>query len=207
MSEKVFYFFQLASTFSVVLPLSIGLWKLSKMDRKVKGFIFFLVLGLVTDLAGWYLYLSKDGTSNLYVRHIYDLIESVFLFWFLSWVSPSQLVNKFFMWSIAILIPFWALRFLYLDAMGVYMSAVQVFVAFGACFSLIQVVETKKEVTEQLIFWLLLGVFFYCFGTFFFMGILISKLGKIWYAHNVINILANVIYFIGFLRAKNMTIA
>jgi hypothetical protein len=203
MSDQVFYIFQLASTFSVVLPLTIGFWKFRKTDWLVKGFLFFLIVGFATDLAGWYFYLSKDGTSNLYIRHVYDFIEPVFLFWFLSLVATNQLIKRFFMWFIIILVPCWAVRFFYLDAMAIYRSTFQVFVAFGACFSLIQIVETKKEVTEQLIFWLLLGVFFYCFSTFFFMGILISKLAKIWYAHNIINILTNLIYFIGFLRAKN----
>lgn len=161
--------------------------------------------GFATDLGGWYFYLLQDGTGNLYLRHAYDLIESVFLFWFLSRVTPSQLARRFFLWSIFFLIPFWALRFLYLDAMAIYMSAVLVFIALGACFSLLQFVETKKEVTEQLIFWLLLGGFFYCFGSIFFMGILVSKLGKIWYAHNIINIITNLIYFIGFIQAKNLT--
>lgn len=197
MSEQVFYFFQLTSTFSVALPLVIGFLKFSDTDRLAKVFIFFLMMGFATDLVGWYFYLTKDGTSNLYVRHIYDLIESVFFFWFLSQVIPSHLASRFFSWSIVVLIPFWSIRFLYLDAMAIYMTTAQIFVAFGACFSLLQLVEAKIEIAKQLIFWLLLGVFFYCFGTFFFMGILISKLGKIWYAHNIINITTNLIYFIG----------
>jgi hypothetical protein len=207
MSEQTLYVFQLTSTFSVALPLGIGLLKFTKADGIVKTFIIFLLIGLASDLSGWYFYLSHDGTSNLYQRHIYDFIESVFLFWFLSRVTPSQLARRFFLWSIVILIPFWAMRFLYLDAMAIYMSTAQVFIAFGACFSLLQLVETKTEVTEQLTFWILLGMFFYCFGSFFFMGILVSKLGKIWYAHNVVNIITNLIYFIGLLRAKNMSIS
>jgi len=205
MTEQLFYFLQIASTFSVALPLSIGLWKFNKADKAVKAFIFFLMIGFATDLAGWYFYLSQDETSNLYLRHVHDFIESVFLFWFLGLVSQNQFIKRFFLWSIVVLVPCWAIRFFSLDAMAIYRSTFQVFVAFGACFSLIQMVETKREVAEQLVFWLLLGVFFYCFGTFFFMGILISKLGKIWYAHNIINILSNLIFFIGFLRAKNLT--
>lgn len=203
MSEQTIYIFQLTSAFSVILPLCLGLWKFAGADRMVKGFIIYLFLGLTTDLAGWYFYLSKDGTSNLYVRHAYDLIESVFFFWFLSRVTPSRLVGRFFLLSIPILIPFWALRFLNLDAMAIYVSTAQVVIAFGACFSLIQMVEIRKEVADQVIFWLLLGIFFYCFSTFFFMGVLASKLAKIWYAHNIINTLTNVIYFIGFFKAKN----
>jgi len=203
MSEQALYGFQLISTFSVVLPLAVGFFKFTKADRIVRIFIIFLLINLVSDLSGWYFYLTRDGTSNLYVRHIFDFIESVFFFWLLSRLIPSQLAKKFFFLSIFVLIPFWGLRFLYLDAMAIYMSTVQVFVAFGACFSLLQLVEAKTEVTEQLIFWILLGVFFYCFCSFFFMGIVVSKLGKIWYAHNVVNTLTNAIYFIGFLKAKN----
>lgn len=203
MSDQAFYFLQIVSTLSVALPLSVGLWKFTKGNKPIKGFVIFLLIGFATDLSGWYLYLSKDGESHLYIRHVYDFIEPLFLFWFLSRVTPIQTIEKFFLWSMAFLIPFWALRFLYLDAMAIYRTTFEVIVAFGACFSLIQMVEIRKEVADQLIFWLLLGIFFYCFGTFFFMGVLISKLGKIWYVHNIINTLTNVIYFIGFLRAKN----
>jgi hypothetical protein len=48
----------------------------------------------------------------------------------------------------------------------------------------------------------LMGVFFYCFSTFFFMSVLYSQLAKIWYAHSIINVLTNLIYAFGFLKAS-----
>lgn len=205
MSAQFLYYFQVASTLSVLLPLLTGFIKINECSTLVKCFIAFLLAGLITDLAGWYLYLSDNKDANRYFRHGYDLIEAVFLFLLIANASQNKLIARFFRSAVFLLFLFWLSRFFYYDSISIYKSTSQVFVAFGACYCILQLVEQSPAALQTKIFWILLGVFFYCFSTFFVMGILVSKLAKVWYAHSIVNIITNIIYFIGLVKSDRLT--
>jgi hypothetical protein len=203
MSDVALYYLQVASTFSVVFPLLLGLLKFKHLDFRSKFFILFLLVGFVIDLLGWYFYTSRNEVANLNTRNAYELFESIFLFWLIGNTSDNRIVRSIFLWGIFVLIPFWAFRFLDLNAISFYKTTIQLLLAIGSCVVLLKLVETREQAAKSIIFWLLLGVFFYCFSTFFIMGIQVSKLARIWYAHSLMNIFTNLIYFIGFLKLKS----
>jgi hypothetical protein len=204
MSEQTAYYLQIASTFSVLLPLVAGVWYFRKLDNRIKLFVGFLFIGLVTDLLGWYFYVTRNSNANLYARHAYDLIEAMFLTWLISELATGRIVKKLFSWMWLGLLLFWATRFVYIDAMSLFKTSTQVYFAFAACFCILQLVETTPKFSRLLSFWILLGIFFYCFCTYFIMGLLITKLAKIWYTHNVINIATNLIYLVGFIKSRSL---
>jgi hypothetical protein len=201
MGEKLFYTFQIVSTFSVTLPLAAGFLTFKNVETKLKLFLVFLSLGFIADLLGWYFYLTKNAAGNIYARDIYSLIETLFLIWFIGKVSNNRIIKSVSARLWIVLIPVWMLGIIYKDVLIVCRTSSQVLLAFVSCFCLLEIVEKRSLIAKDLIFWILLGIFFYFFSTFFFMSLLATQLDlKVWYLHNLLNIATNLIYFWGFLK-------
>ncbi len=200
MSEKIGYYFQVASTFSVLLPIFFGILRWKNFDSLIHWFIFFLGVGFANDMAGWIFYLTKNIEGNAYARHSYDLFEATFLFWFLCRASADNLSRKLLPWFLAVLLAFWAARLFFPWGMTIFKTTTEIAIAFVTAFLILQKVEANAQIWRLTIFWLLVGMFFYCFSTYFLMGLLGAHLQQIWYSHAVINILTNIIYFIGFFK-------
>src|SRR5262245_23866632 len=115
MTDQVLYYFQVASTLSVVLPLIMGCWRFRQLEVRYRLFVFFLLVGLVTDLSGWYFYLTHNIAANEYARHAYDLFEAVFITWLIREFTANNVLRKTLLWLWPVLLLFWATRFLYFD--------------------------------------------------------------------------------------------
>jgi hypothetical protein len=199
MSKELFYVLQISSTLSAAFPLIIGFLNFTKIDLRARLFLTFLAIGFLTDLSGWYFYLTKNSTANIFVRDGYNLIEPVFLFWVVSQFSPLRLVKSIFAKAWIVIIPFWCISIFYDSIFALFKTTTEVLLAFSSSFCLLAQVEKSDKVTRQLSFWILLGIFFYNFCTFFFMSLMSSKMGfDLWYLHNIINVVTNLIYFGGF---------
>jgi hypothetical protein len=201
MSENSLYFWQVTATLATLIPLLVGVLVFNKSERVVRFFIFYLVIGFITDLSGWYFYVTKNAESNMIVRHAYDLFEAVFLFLFIAYTTTSMHLKKYFSWGVVLLVGFWASRFWY-NTLPLFKTSTQIVEAFGAAFCILQLLEKDPDSTQRPVFWLWLGVFFYCFSTFFLMGILGSKMAGVWFAHAIINIVAYLIYAWGLWRVR-----
>lgn len=199
MNELTFYYSQVASTFSVLLPVIVGLTQFRSLDQKIRLFIIFLVIGFAADLSGWYFYLTKNGAYNLIVRHAYDLFESVFLIWLITRISDNKFLRASFRWLLPLIVVGWLWRFYDLEAMSFFKTPVQVLTAFAASHCILSLIEKEANIRSLISFWILLGIFFYCFSTFFIMGLLSTRLSRAWAIHNFINIITNMIYFAGLL--------
>lgn len=203
MNTETQYVFNLVSTFSVVPSLIAGSFIFKKIEIELRLYVGFLLLGLIADLMGWYFFLTENEHGNLYTTNIYSLLEAVFLTLFISKVSSNKLIKFVFAHIWIVFIPVWCIGFFFRDIIKLSRTSSEVMIAFASCFCLLKIVETNQAVFAALIFWILLGVFFYFFSTFFFMSLLATKLGiKIWYLHNLINIATNLIYFVGILRVS-----
>jgi hypothetical protein len=64
MSEQAAYTLQVISTLSVLLPILFGSFRFMRYDPETRLFIAFLFIGLLTDLAGWYCFLTRNATAN-----------------------------------------------------------------------------------------------------------------------------------------------
>jgi len=192
----------IASTFSVLAPLFLLLRNFKSYDLEIKALAFFLSIGFSVDMATWYFYTAKNNAALYGLHHAYDLFESGFLFWFLGRVSPFPRVRFLFTKMWVILFPWWLMRFYYPGWTSWFKTSTEVFIAFASCFLILGLVEKTDNISRSLVVWILLGIFFYCFCTYFILGTLVLVFTKTWFSHNLVNITTNLIYCIGFIRAK-----
>jgi len=195
----------IASTFSVLAPLFLLLKNFKSYELEIKALALYLAVGFFIDMAGWYFYSTKNSAAHYGLHHAYDLFEAVFLFWFLGRVSPYPRLKNIFTQTWIVLVPFWAMRFFYPEWTGWFKISSQVIIAFASCFFILRLVEKTEDVFRNLVVWILLGIFFYCFCTYFILGALALVLAKAWFSHNLVNITTNLIYCIGLIRAKKAT--
>ncbi len=195
---------QLISIWGITIPLMIGLIHFKAAGFQFRLFVFFLVVGLFTDITMYCL----RGTSNSYhLRDIlngYSLVEACFFLW-LTYNNTSVKLLKRISKSLLIVTPLFWLLLMIIRSGKMNTSPGQVFdpfyevsVAFLAGFILLQIVEQDTTLDKNPIFWILLGIFFYCFCTFFIMGFLNTLLSqKIWFLNNIINIITYIFYSVG----------
>jgi hypothetical protein len=199
MDQNWFFYLQLISTFSVLIPIGIGGINFQEIGSIFRYFIGFLIVGFAVDLAGWIFYLTENEDGNQIIRFAYNLFEPIFLIRFLGHFSLNSKL-KFLLknaWIIVLLL--WMISVFYNDFFPIYKTTTQIFIAFASCFCILEVVEINSKIMDSLKFWLLFGIFFYNFCTFFFMSFLNTTLGlNLWYLHNIINVGTNLIYFSGF---------
>jgi hypothetical protein len=137
------------------------------------------------------------------------LVEACFFFW-LTYNNTSLKLLKRISMSLLIVTPFFWLLLMIIRSGIMNTSPGQVFdpfyevsVAFLVGFILLQIVEQDTTLSNNPIFWILLGVFFYCFCTFFIMGFLNTLLSqKIWFLNNILNIITYIFYSIGLWKVR-----
>jgi hypothetical protein len=200
--ENIFYALQIASTLSVLLPLSYATFSRKSYDFATRVFLFYLMLGFFVDMGGWYFYVTRNGIGNSNLRYAYDLAEAMLLFLLIYLFSSNPFQKKLLRIGIFLLVPFWAARFWILETAGAFKSVTQLVTAVICAFLILKHVEMQTRPLRNLRSWILIGIFFYTFSTFFFASVLISHLGNIWYAYNILNIVTNCIFLAGFIIAK-----
>jgi hypothetical protein len=197
---------QTVSIVGIILPISIGLFKWKVAGIHFRLFLFFLLIGLCTDLSMYYLRETGQSEYLPMVFTVYSLIESIVFYWMIlenAKSKPLKLILKSFLF---VTILFWilihALSYLAVLAQKpgqLFDPFYEVAVAFTAGFTLLLMVENEKSISAMPDFWILLGIFFYCFCTFFIMGFLNTLLSqKIWFLNNIFNIISYLFYAIGF---------
>ena len=198
MSQHAYYIIQIISTFSVVPVLFLGILLFRKNNFPINLFVGFCAFGFITDLLGWYFYLTSNVNANQVVRHFYILIESSFYFWFVGVHIQNKIASTLFKKAWIMVTPLWVLTLLVWE-IPQFKVFFQVIISFALSFCLIQFVEKDEKAKRQLLFWLFLGSFLYYFCTFFFMNFLYSQFGlNLWYVRNIIGIIANLIFAWGF---------
>lgn len=201
MSDETIYYWQVAGTLATLIPLFMGFFVFNQSELSIRIFLGYLIIGFITDLTGWYLYVTQNGGVNLYVRYAYDLFEAIFMFFYIAFTSNLSRLRKVVWWTLPLLLLLWSTRFWY-SSLGLYRTSTQVIEACGLAFCILQLLERDAAATERPIFWLWLGAFFYAFGTTFLMGVLDSSMPGVWYAHAIINMIAYLIYTVGFWQVR-----
>ena len=76
-------------------------------------------------------------------------------------------------------------------------------VALLAAYSLLRMTQKTTSLISQPDFWFLTAIFSYCFCTFFEMAFLhSSQMHKIWFFHNLFDMIAYLVYTIGFFKIE-----
>jgi hypothetical protein len=189
---------------SGLIPLGAGfyLWKHSEFSmRLLTGLVLF---GILIDIAVRALALRNH--NNMALFHIYTLIAYGFVaLMFSYWHTgrPSRLIR------LSILLFYSSYAFLLglgyenlmlpnkysLSLMSVLISIISLYTLYSTLRS-----HADYSVYGDERFWVSLGAFFtYASNAFVFSGIPVYITHAIWQIHNVLVILGNMLYFIGFL--------
>lgn len=197
------------STLSALLPISFCGWALLiSAEKFLRFFLCFLVFGFIVDCMGWYQYvMDSDHLFSNEIRRLYGLVEAIFFLWFLSVKSDSQL-KRVGVILIYLIIPIWlvfeilipqAWLTLGLIELAYFQGVYRICVAFLATILLLKMVESQARLLKSSSFWLIAGILIYNFSTFFIMVMQrIDLAERLWYLHNLVNIITYLIYCLGF---------
>jgi hypothetical protein len=207
MTDAVYYL-KIVSTFSVLLPLLLGIGLGMHRHRPYPLFLVFLFFGFLIDLTGWYMFITNNTQGNWYYRYAYGLVEPLFYFWWIGYFSQSRVVVKSTKIFMVLSFMFWLVIIFYQPAFSSYYIFTSVALAFFAGFLVLEIIENKKSSRLPLSFWLAFGIFFYHLCTFFIKG-LINEQGarELWFIQNLVNITTNIIYAVGFWVCRDEFVA
>lgn len=157
----------------------------------------------------------KGTDRSSYLRDIlncYSLTEAMVFFWLIYHNATLKLIAKISKGLLIITPIVWILGMIiragYMNTSPgrVFDPFYEVSVAFLIGFLLLKMVEEMTLISQLPIFWILLGIFFYCFCTFFMMGFLNTVLSQqIWFLNNIINIITYIFYSVGLMQIRNST--
>ncbi|MBT1711749.1 hypothetical protein KK062_26140 [Fulvivirgaceae bacterium PWU5] len=193
------------SLYFILIPTAASLLTLRHSRLSAVMFMLF-VLGIVTEQ----IMLHDRPLGEQVIFDVYCLAECAIFLWIVLAPHDGPSYRRFLIGLLLIVLPSWLFFIFiiptplpvngqYLTGSGLFNSLYQVCIAYMAAAKLLKIIEMTQTPYEAPIFWIVLGIFVYCFGTFFEMIFLWKKLlaQEIWYIHNIINIVTYIIYSIG----------
>lgn len=204
------------STLAILVPLIISARYFIVTGIHIRLFFIFLLLGFLTDLLGWYVSYSPEEINYLLLASlIYSYCEAVFFVWLVTDYSPSNTIKKLrimILTGIAIWIGFTIFNGSSVQGnisySALFDTSYQIAISFLAGFALLKMAEKEDQIVAVPMFWILCGVFFYCFSTFFIF-IIKSRLNqdlanRLWPVHNLVNIFTYLLYSIGLWKYRGI---
>ena len=199
------------TTFATLVPIAAALLRFKTAGKMYRLFLLYLTYGFLTDLLVWQL-MDISTETSFFLFILFPLVEALFMIWFIKATNESPVLIRICNVLILIMIPFWlCAHYLYNhseELSALFDSSYEIVVAMLAGFSLLKLAEKENDLLKNPVFWLQTGIFFYCFTTFYVSGFLESDLRqKVWWIHNVVNLLVYILFTIAFLTiprsAKN----
>lgn len=201
----------IAATLTELATLSVGLILFKKAGKPFRLLIFWLLIGCVTDLICW-----KTYKTNLQVAYrlldAYSLFESLFLIYIIQSTGFIKNQNHLFriIYSfIAVLFfcsyylfPYW------MKSEDSYSGLFSfIYLTTSVCLStwaLLNLIETVEVVRESPDFFLLMGIFVFCFCSFFIDSFINDEFkASVWWLHDVANMTAYLIFIYAFFLLHN----
>ncbi len=205
MNLRLTDFIQLFSVCSTLFPLVVCILIIKKGSWEFRLFFLFLIIGFLTDFSMYSLKMAQNYEYMEIFWSIYSLVEATFFYWLLSRYVLSKFKSAL---SVLYLITFfyWIVLAVLRISMGTdYFSVGQLFdpvyevsISFISGFILLQMAEKEDSISDKPMFWIFIGIFFYCFSTFFIAAFLNTELSKdLWFLHNIFNIITLGFYTFG----------
>ena len=198
--------------FTILIPIVIGVIHYKTADNDSRLFLFFLIIGFFTDLTMRLLNNVESHRHLVLIYNVYSLIEALFFFWYIRKKTESKLLRSFANAFLYTTLPFWIFChtvYSLLLSEKISQSALfdityEILAAFLAGFALLQLTERSDGITRTPVFWFTMGIFFYCFCTFFIMGYLQTWMAiKIWFMNNIINLISYSFFTMGFWQLRH----
>jgi hypothetical protein len=197
------------SIFSSVLPIGVGISKITILNRGMKILFYYLVFAFTADI--YLIWFIMGYNLHLGLVHIYYLTEYFFIISIIIVLQESHRMKRFFQAIMFLYILFWIIAKVTFEPLnGLYTftaSTSQVLLTLCAGYTLFVVIGNK---TQSLIndyrFWVLLSFIIYYAGTLLVIalrGILIHYSTEILFLFASLDwslkILFNILFAIGFL--------
>ncbi len=200
--------FSIASTLILLLPIITGFCYYKFLNFYCRTFLLFFCYGFLVNLFAW---LSNDIPKliSYLIFNSYSLVESIYLFWFISMTSNSKVLQKI-KWNPAILLfPFWIIVHYVINEShkpsSIYTTYL-IAISFLSGFAILKFIENETK-GQEIYFWIKLGIFINSFGTFFTSSLLETEISrKLWFLQNIINIIAYLIFVKAFSVSKPIKI-
>lgn len=200
---------RLSSILGILFPIFVCVLTFKKGSRDFRLFFLFLLVGLFADLTMFIIEQiggnGHRGRINL-TYNVYSLVEAVFFIYLIKTFIQNLLFKKVssilfyltpFLWFVLQMIRIMnpSRGFLPGKFFDLYY---EITFSFLAGFVLLEMVEKYDSVSDKPMFWIFLGIFFYCFSIFFIATFLNTELSqKLWFLHNIFNIITYVFYTVG----------
>lgn len=195
------------SIWFTLVPIALCIPVLLRMPAARLMLVLF-VTGLFTELSS-----QKAGVGSAYSHYVflvYSIIECTIFFSIARYQeicgkSRSLVVSLF----VSVILAAFALSILHTSqwAIAVFNMVYQIMIAVICGRNLLRRIESGLNAPLYAMFCLQLGIFFYCFTTFFLMGIIgVSAMYRLWDPyHNTINIVTYIVYACSFWLAQRDT--
>lgn len=194
----------LLSTFTVLIPLTIGYVYFFKLDSAIRSLVIFLSWSFVIDLKRWYI--PSDYFMHLYF--LYAFTEVTFFIWFINALFPTKKGRPLLLVASLIALVMWILCFIILQAGpghnwydSLFDSSTSALLAVIAAYFLLQMTKDSEKLESQPRFWFLIGIFLYFFcSNFIFSFVSSDIIRRIWIIPITMNIATYMIFSIGLLQ-------
>ncbi len=194
------------TTFLILLPISWGFKKLRPASFAERSVLFFLIIGFVVDVTGMFYKILRTDLVIWYAG-----FESVFFLVFLRHYFKDHSVRLVLtILSVAFGLLWYISFFVFTNEASAFAYSRQFFdmlyTLLASCFSgflLLKMIE-EADVFLKPVFWMVMAIFVYCFCSFFISAFIRDEIvEKIWYVHNLISIVALVIFTKAFSLVKS----
>ncbi|MBD3289530.1 hypothetical protein GF337_12065 [candidate division KSB1 bacterium] len=199
----IHYYFSMISNF---IPLIVGLKLYRNLDRNLKVLLCFISIKILTDAIVSVVALHQ--LNNMWLFHIYTLIEYTFLTFILSNWQQVRFSKDILRISILLFALIWVISKFTFENFAVfdkYTSAFSSTLLTG--FSLLTLFHIMKDNLGGILhdhrFWVSFAILLYSAGNFFTFALATLFL---WSPHNIIHFLSNLCYTGGFLSKRQQQI-
>jgi hypothetical protein len=189
------------SIWSTLVPIACALLTIRRVVL-ARAMSFLLLAGLATELST--LCIGPMTSFSNYAFLFYSILECAVFFAVINdRLSPFAGTMAMLVFTGTLLFGSYLFTPNIHWLIAIFNMAYQVVIAFLAGRYLLKEIEQSEAATERTGFWIVLGIFFYCFATFFLMGtIALTSADWVWDPfHNTINMATYGIYAFGFWKA------
>lgn len=206
---------QTFSSLAIWIPLLFALVKLKTGDIKFRLFFVFLLFGALVDGFGLiiYYFLPHDLFNYHGIFQLFYLwFEALFFVWICFYFLEFNKRNK---WRNILLIGFsgmfiteFILRIVISIPNNTFFAFIHSFFlvtsSFLSAFALLRIAEKRGEILRYSWFWILSGIFIYCFSSFFVDMLSYTAIGRgIWSIRVLANIIQYGFFVVGLLKINN----
>ena len=203
------------SIFSSVLPIGVGISKITILNRGMKILFYYLVFAFTADI--YLLWFVKGYQLQVGLVHVYYLIEYIFILSIIIVWQELLSMKRFFQILMFLYIIFWVIaKYTFEPLNGLYSftaSTSQVLLTVSAEITLFVVVGNRiQPIINDYRFWVLLSFIIYYAGTLLIIasrGILIHySTDTLFFAASIdwsLKIIFNILFTIGFLCPQTQT--